>query len=219
MITIVDYGMGNLRSVRRAFEQFGAAVELTSNPETVANAEALVLPGVGAFGEAVNSIDSLKLREPLLRHVAENKPLLGICLGMQLLFEASEENPGAKGLSILPGEVKKFSNLLKVPHIGWNEVVPSTGSILFGEQGTAHCFYFVHSYFVQSQKYEVAKTEYGIRFSSAVQRGNTMGTQFHPEKSQDAGIALLKRFAIAAENQFDSDGRRNVSWKLYRQLT
>lgn len=204
MITIVDYGMGNLRSARRAFEQLGVDVELTNNAEALATARTLVLPGVGAFGEAIKRIDSLKLREPLLRHVAGNKPLLGICLGMQLLFEASEENPGAKGLSILPGEVQKFSGSLKVPHIGWNDTIPSSGSSLFGENGKAQCFYFVHSYYVQSPEFEVAKTEYGVRFSSAVQKGNTMGTQFHPEKSQEAGLELLRQFVLVGgeSNQF-----------------
>ena len=201
MITIVDYGMGNLRSVRRAFEQLGVAVEVTNNPEAVTKAETLLLPGVGSFGEAVNRIDALKLREPLLQHSAENKPLLGICLGMQLLFEVSEESPGAKGLSILPGEVKRFSASLKVPHIGWNDVVSSSSSSLPEQNGKAQCFYFVHSYYVQCREFEVARTEYGIWFSSAVQKGNTMGTQFHPEKSQDAWIELLRRFVSLAENQ------------------
>ncbi len=201
MITIIDYGMGNLRSVRRAFEQLGVDVELTSDPKVFAKAQALVLPGVGAFGEAIKRIDSLKLREPLLDHVAANKPLLGICLGMQLLFESSEENPGARGLGILEGEVKKFSGSFKVPHIGWNDAVPSSGSSLFGENRKAQCFYFVHSYYVQSPEFEIAKTEYGVRFSSAVQKGNTMGTQFHPEKSQEAGLELLRRFVTAGENQ------------------
>lgn len=205
MITIVDYGMGNLRSVRRAFEQLGVEVELTSNPEVIAKAQTLVLPGVGAFGEAIKRIDSLKLREPMLQHVAVNKPLLGICLGMQLLFEASKENPGAKGLGILQGEVKKFSGSLKIPHIGWNDAIPSSGSSLFGENGKAECFYFVHSYYVQSPEFEVAKTEYGVRFSSVVQKGYTMGTQFHPEKSQEAGLELLRRFVIAGKDQIGSE--------------
>lgn len=199
MITIVDYGMGNLRSVQRAFEQIGIAAELTDKPGAISKARMLVLPGVGAFGEAVNRIDRLELRGPLLRYVAENKPLLGICLGMQLLFESSEESPDAKGLGVLPGEVKKFSGNLKVPHIGWNDVIPSASSRLFDKRDASDCYYFVHSYYVQSRECEVAITEYGIRFSSAVQKGNTMGTQFHPEKSQDVGIELLKRFIALGE--------------------
>ncbi len=192
MITVVDYGMGNLRSIRRAFEEIGCDVQVTSNAEVVSRATALVLPGVGAFGDAVKRIDNLHLREPLVRHVAGNKPLLGICLGMQLLFESSEESAGVKGLGILPGAVKKFVGNVKVPHIGWNDVVPSAGSRLFGVETT--CFYFVHSFYVQSDKCEIGASEYGVRFSAAVRSENVFGVQFHPEKSQAAGQELLRNF-------------------------
>jgi glutamine amidotransferase len=196
MITIVDYGMGNLRSVRRAFEHWGCDVQVTCEPGIVALAEKIVLPGVGAFGEAVKRIDTLALRQPLLDAVHSGTLLLGICLGMQLLFDSSEESPGAKGLGILEGNVKRFDAGLKVPHIGWNDVLPVRSSPLFGNSIDAQedSFYFVHSYYIHSPASEIAATEYGVRFSSAVQAKNITGVQFHPEKSQSAGLALLKTF-------------------------
>jgi len=197
MIAIVDYGMGNLRNVRRAIETLGYTACVTNDRSVIAAAGKVILPGVGAFGEAVKRIEHLGLREPLIDHVGYGKPLLGICLGMQLLFERSEESPGAVGLCLLEGEAKKFNGGVKVPHIGWNDVVPVSASTIFGALGQAQqgCFYFVHSYYVPDSPGEVAVTTYGTRFMSAVQRGNVMGVQFHPEKSQSAGLKLLKNFA------------------------
>ncbi len=196
MITVVDYGMGNLRSVQRAFQKLGLVVTITNRPAEINDAGVLVLPGVGAFGEAVKRIDALKLREPIVRHAAQGKSLLGICLGMQLLFECSEENPGARGLAVLSGEVKRFPSTLKVPHIGWNDVVVGGSSDL----DCSGCFYFVHSFYVKST-YEIGLTDYGIPFSSAVRNENVFGTQFHPEKSQDAGLQLLRRIIQAMTNK------------------
>jgi imidazole glycerol-phosphate synthase subunit HisH len=193
MITVVDYGMGNLRNVRRAFEELGVQVQVTSDPGKVREAERLILPGVGAFGEAVRRIDALMLRKPVIRHVKQGKPLLGVCLGMQLLFARSEESPGMQGLGILEGEVVRFAGDVKVPHIGWNDAVPRGGSVLFDGLGT-ECFYFVHSYYVPDSSSAVAHTSYGVRFVSAVQSGNVFGVQFHPEKSQSAGSCLLRNF-------------------------
>jgi imidazole glycerol phosphate synthase glutamine amidotransferase subunit len=196
MIAIVDYGMGNLRNVRRAIETLGYTGCVTNDRSIIEGAEKVILPGVGAFGEAVKRIEHLGLREPLMSHVGSGKPLLGICLGMQLLFERSEESPGAVGLCLLNGEVKKFNSGVKVPHIGWNDVVPVSASTIFGDIGQTQqdCFYFVHSYYVPDSPEEVAVTTYGTKFMSAVQRGNVMGVQFHPEKSQSAGLKLLKNF-------------------------
>jgi len=194
MITVVDYGMGNLRNVRRAFESLGQNVRVTERAEEIGEASLLVLPGVGAFGEAMTRIERLGLRETLVRHVREGKPLLGICLGMQLLFESSEESPGASGLGILQGEVKKFGGGVKVPHIGWNVVVPTRDSALFERSATPGCFYFVHSYYVPDCPPRIASTEYGVNFASAVADGNVLGVQFHPEKSQAAGMTLLRKF-------------------------
>jgi imidazole glycerol phosphate synthase glutamine amidotransferase subunit len=193
VITVVDYGMGNLRNVRRALEEIGVEVTVTADPAAVRGATTVILPGVGAFGEAVKRIDGLGLRLPIMDHVLRDKPLLGICLGMQLLFESSEESPGAPGLGILPGAVCRFREKLPVPHIGWNDVVPTGRSVLFPEGGGV--FYFVHSYFAAESDASVAATDYGVRFASAVQKGNVFGVQFHPEKSQAAGLRLLRSFS------------------------
>jgi glutamine amidotransferase len=193
VITVVDYGMGNLRNVRRALEEIGVDVTVTADPAAVREATTVILPGVGAFGEAVKRIDGLGLRLPIMDHVLRDKPLLGICLGMQLLFESSEESPGVSGLGILPGAVCRFREKLPVPHIGWNDVIPTGRSVLFPEGGGV--FYFVHSYFAAESDASVAATDYGVRFASAVQKANVFGVQFHPEKSQAAGLSLLRSFS------------------------
>jgi imidazole glycerol phosphate synthase glutamine amidotransferase subunit len=192
MITVVDYGMGNLRNVRRAFESLGEEVLITSSAAAIEDAGTLVLPGVGAFGEAVRRIDALGLRKPLMQYAAQARPLLGICLGMQLLFEESEESPGAEGLGIFKGTVKRFMQGLHVPQIGWNDVVPTKPSRLFPDG--AGVFYFVHSFYAPGSEWTVATTQYGITFSAAVQKEDVYGVQFHPEKSQNAGLHLLKSF-------------------------
>lgn len=194
MIVVVDYGMGNLRNVRRALSELGAEVVVSSDPDAIGRAEKLILPGVGAFGEAAKRIDSLGLRRPIVNHGRRGKPMLGVCLGMQLLFERSEESPGEEGLGLLVGTVVRFSEGVKAPHIGWNDVVPAGKSDLFAEGSHAECFYFVHSYYVPDSESAIAHTEYGIRFASAVQTGKIFGVQFHPEKSQSAGMRLLGKF-------------------------
>lgn len=194
MITVVDYGMGNLRNVRRAFEEIGEQVLVTDDVTAIASALRLVLPGVGSFGEAVKRIDAFGFREPLRSHVQAGKPLIGICLGMQLLYEESEESPGARGLGVMQGAVKKFAKGLKVPHIGWNDVRPEGVSTLFERDEKEECFYYVHSYYVPDGPFTVARTQYGLEFSAAVERDNIYGVQFHPEKSQQAGMSLLRKF-------------------------
>jgi glutamine amidotransferase len=198
MIVIVDYGMGNLRNVRAAFQELKSPAVVTSEPGAIDGADLLILPGVGAFGEAVRRIDDLGLRAPIARFAEAGKPLLGVCLGMQLLFEQSEESPGMKGLGLLPGAVVKFGNGLKVPHVGWNDVIPSGSGPLFDGVARGECFYFVHSYFVPDCRFAIAHTEYGVRFASAVQSGNIFGVQFHPEKSQSAGLRLLQNLLTLA---------------------
>jgi len=195
MIAIVDYGMGNLRNVRRGFAEVGHEAIVTDDPQVIARAVKVVLPGVGAFGEAVRRIDAKGLRAPLVAQIEKGTPLLGICLGMQLLFRTSEESPDAEGLGILAGEVKRFSDDVKVPHIGWNDVAASPGQELLDTADGSRCFYFVHSYYAPISEYTIARTSYGIDFSSAVMNGKTFGVQFHPEKSQEAGLHILKRFA------------------------
>jgi imidazole glycerol phosphate synthase glutamine amidotransferase subunit len=195
MITVVDYGMGNLRNVRRAFESLGEEVSITASGAAIAAAGTLILPGVGAFGEAVKRIDDLGLRKPLIHHMEQGRPLLGICLGMQLLFEESEESSGARGLGILNGTVKRFAEGLHVPHIGWNDVVPSKPSPLFPDGGGV--FYFVHSFYAATSEWTVATTDYGVTYSAAVQKRNVYGVQFHPEKSENVGLGLLRKFIDA----------------------
>ena len=195
MILVVDYGMGNLRSVRRAFEHLSQEVRVTCDPADLLSAARVVLPGVGAFGEAIRRIDDLGLREPLLGHISAGRPLLGICLGMQLLFPQSEEDPGANGLGVLEGSVKRFDPGVKIPHIGWNNVQPVGISSFFSTGEDRSTFYFVHSYYVGETPWRIGATEHGVVFTSAVQRKNVVGFQFHPEKSQEAGLKLLGRFA------------------------
>lgn len=193
MITIVDYGMGNLRNVRRAIEQAGAAAQVASDPGAIRDADVLVLPGVGAFGEAIRRIDRIGLRELLLAHVAAGKPLLGVCLGMQLLFDSSDESPGATGLGVFEGRVGALPANVKVPHIGWNDVVPTMPNPFLDSPGI---YYFVHSYAADIGPGTIAVAEHGRSFCAAVRRGNVLGVQFHPEKSHDAGIALYRKFLL-----------------------
>ncbi len=193
MTTILDYGMGNLRNVRRAVEELGHRALVTAMPADVSEATRIILPGVGAFGEAVRRIDALGFRIPLLEAARRGVPILGICLGMQLLFERSEESPDAHGLGLLPGDVLRFSSGVKVPHIGWNDAVPVKPSPLFPE-GKQGVYYFVHSFYVPECDATIARTFYGVTFSSAVVRDGVFGVQFHPEKSQAEGMALLDRF-------------------------
>jgi imidazole glycerol phosphate synthase glutamine amidotransferase subunit len=197
MIAIVDYGMGNLRNVQRAWEAAGGDARVTSLGDGVRGAGILVLPGVGAFGEAIRRIDRLGLREPILAHVASGKPLMGICLGMQLLFDASDESPGARGLGVIAGSVRSLAGPVKIPHIGWNDVSPERHDPVLSAPGV---FYFVHSYAAEIVPETVAITTYGAPFAAAVRKENVFGVQFHPEKSQHAGLALVRRFVEQADS-------------------
>ena len=192
MLTIVDYGSGNLRSVQKAFEKLGAAAAITTDPETVAAASRLVLPGVGAFGDAMRELSGRGLVEPILAHIRADRPFLGICMGLQLLFETGFEHGTHSGLGVLPGDVVRFDlpDRLKVPHMGWN-TARWQGSWQ-PPAADAH-FYFVHSYYARPTDPAVvaATTDYGGDFCSAVRQGRLFATQFHPEKSQTAGLRLL----------------------------
>lgn len=200
-ITIVDYGAGNLRTVQRAFEYVGAEAHITGDPDVVRQARKLVLPGVGAFGKAMERLRAAHLDEAIRERVAEGVPLLGICLGLQLLFDESEELGHHEGLHLLPGRVRKFNISLKIPHIGWNEVRiqrehPLVQGIAPGQFG-----YFVHSFYVDPADPEVvlATSDYEIEFACICARDHVMGIQFHPEKSQELGLALLRNFATFGE--------------------
>jgi imidazole glycerol-phosphate synthase subunit HisH len=197
-VAIVDYGMGNLRSVEKAFERLGHAAEVTRDPERIATAPGVVLPGVGAFGACMTNLTSLGLAEPVVHAIRAGRPFLGICLGMQLLFDESEEFGPVAGLGILPGRVVRFppDRERKVPHMGWNAVhkLRETPALAGIEDGAY--VYFVHSYYpVPSDPAVVATTTpYGIEFASSVVRDNVFACQFHPEKSQQMGLRLLDNF-------------------------
>lgn len=195
-IVIVDYGMGNLRSVQKAFEKSGARAAVSSDPRVVEKAGKIVLPGVGAFTHAMRELKKLKLAEPIREKVLSGTPYLGLCLGLQLLFERSEEGARMAGLGIVPGRVKKFRTALKVPHMGWNTVATKKGCPLFKGTGRDDHFYFVHSYYgePEDKSWISGTTEYGRKFCSAVWKGNVFATQFHPEKSQAAGLRLIRNF-------------------------
>lgn len=196
MITIVDYGMGNLRSVEKAFERIDQPVETTAEPSNVSQAEALVVPGVGAFDRAVENLEESGLWEPIQTHLETGKPYLGICLGLQLLFETSEEGE-RNGLGRYRGTVQKFNkkDVRLIPHMGWNDVKWRGEVAALAPKETNHpSYYFVHSYYPKPADSSIVAgtTEYGTEFCSAIRDGNTIAVQFHPEKSQYAGLDLLK---------------------------
>jgi len=199
MIAIIDYGMGNLRSVQKGFERVGHAAVVTNDPAELARADKVVLPGVGAFEDAIAELRRRDLVKPVLDAIASDKPFLGICLGLQLLFEVSHENGHHEGLGVLPGEVRRFElpDEYAVPHMGWNQLLmPRRPPLLEGlAEGTY--VYFVHSYYVVPSDPSVIATEtdYGGRFCSMIWRKNLFATQFHPEKSQSDGLRILKNFA------------------------
>jgi imidazole glycerol-phosphate synthase subunit HisH len=197
-VALVDYGMGNRRSVEKALEHVGATVARTADRDEIAGADAIVLPGVGAFPEAMRRLRSLALEDVIRERADAGVPLLGICLGMQLLFERSDEHEGATGLGLLPGTVTRLdAPRLKIPHIGWNEVTFSRPSALTDGLGERAAFYHVHTFACRPREERdvVGRGEYGERFVSIVERGNVMGAQFHPEKSSRDGLALLRNFA------------------------
>ena len=198
MITIVDYQMGNLRSVQKGIENVGGEAKISSDPADIAAAEKLVLPGVGAFGDAMAEINRRDLASPIRDFVASGRPLLGICLGLQLLFEKGYEHGEHDGLGILEGEVVQFGlpASFKVPHMGWNTVTKTSSAPILSDTPDGTHFYFVHSYFVRPSDPSVTalKCDYGGDFCAMVWRDNLFATQFHPEKSQQAGLKLLKAF-------------------------
>jgi glutamine amidotransferase len=202
MIAIIDYGMGNLRSVQKAFERTGHAATITNDPAMLADANRLVLPGVGAFRDAIAALEARQLVAPIRSAIASGKPFLGICLGLQLLFDRSFEDGEYQGLGVLPGDVVRFDlpAEYKVPHMGWNQVrFRSRPPVFAGVEDNAH-FYFVHSYYVVPRDPAVIATEtdFPRPFCSSIWRGNLFATQFHPEKSQDTGLSVLKNFAELA---------------------
>jgi glutamine amidotransferase len=200
MISIIDYGMGNLRSVQKACEKVGAMAQIVTTPDAVRGADKLILPGVGAFRDAIHELQRLDLVEPIVNYIRADRPFLGICLGLQLLFDVGYEDGEWPGLGAFPGDVVRFPTdlTLKVPHMGWNTLqpTPAAGRLLRGIPKEASV-YFVHSYYVRPREESLvaARTDYGGSFVSMIARGNLFATQFHPEKSQKVGLRLLSNFA------------------------
>jgi glutamine amidotransferase len=206
-VSIIDYGMGNLRSVQKGFEKIGAQAKVINTPQQVADAEAIVLPGVGAFKNCLENLDSLKLITPIIRSIKSGKPFLGICLGLQILFTESEEFGSTSGLDIIKGKVIRFKTNtcdntphLKIPHMGWNSIsIKKEGPYLEGIENETY-LYFVHSYYVkpENEKVIATTTDYGVEFVSSILKDNIFACQFHPEKSQKAGLKILENFTTAA---------------------
>ena len=202
MISIIDYGAGNLQSVEKALRYIGCQCQVTADPETLLGSEGAVLPGVGSFGDAMEQLRTRGLEGPIREFAASGKPFLGICLGLQILFEESEESPGVAGLGLLKGKIIRLpkESGLKIPHIGWNSLRLPRQEGLFAGLEEEPYVYFVHSYYLQAEEDIVTATAvYGATIHAAVQKGNLMACQFHPEKSGKVGLQILKNFADMAE--------------------
>ena len=195
MISVIDYGIGNLRSAEKAFEQVGAEASLVASASDLTGSDAVVLPGVGSFGRCANALDAGGWREPILEAIGAGVPFLGICVGFQLLYSSSEESPGARGLGVFEGVVTRLSASVKHPQIQWNMVQVTQPTALFEDSKSAPWMYFVHSFAPPVGPETVAVCEYGGDVAAAVEHGSIFGTQFHPEKSGDDGLTLLGRFA------------------------
>ncbi len=197
MIAIVDYGAGNLHSVKNALDFIGAKSVVTSSADVIADADKVILPGVGAFGDAMARLNESSLTEPVKRAISDGKPFLGICLGLHMLFEESEESVGANGLGVFKGKIVKIPDTgLKIPHMGWNSIDVVKNSRILKGIGVEPYVYFVHSYYIKPEDEGIvsAYTEYGARLAIAVEKDNVFATQFHPEKSGDIGMTILKNF-------------------------
>lgn len=219
MITLLDYGAGNVRSVINAIEKLGETVQIAKGPRDILTAEKLVFPGVGNFGNMIHILNQKQYMDPLRTYLKADRPFLGICLGLHALFEASEEAPGLSGLGILSGQARKFKIQRSVPHIGWNGVRVKQPSRLFDGLGGDEKFYFVHSYYVEPADDGVVltTTDYGIEFTSSIQTGNILATQFHPEKSGAIGQAILSNF-LKDHRQVFTPGVQPKKTKLAKRI-
>lgn len=195
MISIVDYGAGNLRSVQNTLAEIGAAYRLIDDPAEVAQATKLILPGVGHFGQIMRSLDAMRVRQPLLAYIQSGRPFLGICIGMQGLYEGSEEDETVQGLGIFAGRVRRFPQEARVPHMGWNLIQGRRESPLLASLPERPFVYFANSYFAPVQAETVAACDYHGDFAAAVQQDNVWGVQFHPEKSGALGLQVMRNFA------------------------
>ena len=198
MVAIIDYDAGNVKSVEKAVAALGKHAIVTGNPNEILSAEYVILPGVGAFGDAMKKLNQYGLADVIRKVIEKKTPFLGICLGLQLLFESSEESPGVDGLGILPGKIVRIPDKddLKIPHIGWNSLsYPNQGRLFRGVPEQSYV-YFVHSYYLQADEPEIVKavTEYGVSIHASVEKENIFACQFHPEKSSEVGMTILKNF-------------------------
>ena len=199
MIAIIDYGAGNIQSVYKALKFIGADCKVTSDKDEILNADGAILPGVGSFGDAMDTMTKRGIKDTIIEYTKSGKPFLGICLGLQLLFPESEETPGVKGLDIFKGTITKIPNqnrTLKIPHMGWNNISIKQKNGIFKDIEGELYVYFVHSFYLKAQDKDIvaATTQYGVEIDAAVQKGNIIATQFHPEKSGEVGLKMLKNF-------------------------
>lgn len=199
MIAIIDYGAGNIQSVYKALKFIGADCKVTSDKDEILNADGAILPGVGSFGDAMDTMTKRGIKDTIIEYTKSGKPFLGICLGLQLLFPESEETPGVKGLNIFKGTITKIPNqnrTLKIPHMGWNNISIKQKNGIFKDIEGEPYVYFVHSFYLKAQDKDIvaATTQYGVEIDAAVQKGNIIATQFHPEKSGEVGLKMLKNF-------------------------
>ena len=198
MIAIIDYDAGNIKSVEKAFQSLGEDIVITRDREIILKADGVVLPGVGSFGDAMNKLKEYQLVDTIYEVVNKKTPFLGICLGLQLMFESSEESPGVEGLGILKGKIVRIPDgkEIKVPHIGWNNLTYPNAGRLFKEIPENSFVYFVHSYYLQAEDSEIVKAaaEYGVNIHASVEQGNVFACQFHPEKSSSVGMQILQNF-------------------------
>jgi glutamine amidotransferase len=196
LIAVIDYGMGNLKSVTNALEKLGADAVVTRDKKVIKASKAIILPGVGAFGKCIENLEKLELLSFIKETIEEGKQYLGICLGMQVLFESSEEAPGIAGMGVLKGTVPRFTGNIKIPHMGWNNIKIVKETSILQDIENSEYFYFVHSYYCAPEDKGIVATTtpYGEEFASSIQKDNIFACQFHPEKSQRVGLKLLQNF-------------------------
>lgn len=194
MITILDYGAGNLRSVQNTLDEIGAQYELVRDAHGLSRATKIILPGVGHFGQMMRALDSMQVREALLGRINVGVPFLGICLGLQALFESSEEAPHERGLAVFRGQIQRFPAAARVPHMGWNEIVPRNGAKLLANLAPHPYLYFAHSYYAPLNEATAATCEYTVPYTAVLEKNNLFGVQFHPEKSGPLGLQIVRNF-------------------------